>query len=69
MTQDILVAFINAAIGRMIEPEIAFCDLNMNMNVAENMVKAVIEVGPIHAKPTRAASLNRIYVARDRPCW
>lgn len=28
----------------MIEPEIAFCDLNLNMKIAENMVKAVIEV-------------------------
>ncbi|ELR14680.1 asparagine-tRNA ligase [Acanthamoeba castellanii str. Neff] len=27
----------------MIEPEIAFCDLNLNMRVAEHMVKAVIE--------------------------
>ena len=27
----------------MIEPEIALCDLNLNMRVAEHMVKAVIE--------------------------
>jgi len=29
----------------MVEPEIAFCDLELNMRVAEQMTKAVIEVG------------------------